>query len=235
MAYEHSGSHSHGSGWVRNGQVQDQNGSRRISYSRDEYSTREGNTAYSNTRSNDRNDAADDHLQDYHFDGYASNSGTNRNMHSRYPRQHSDRQESYRHQDLHRAWQSVNPEIDRVINDVAVREAILRLEGRTHHHNCSSVRQLQPTLSQNRRHQTHSSEWYERNSRPLGRSNLRNLDLTRGPTNATRRWRDEDQRSGPYNNIGQVGRQSDYERGAPQQYEQDEEEYEYDDQSDTLY
>lgn len=59
--------------------------------------------------------------------------------------------------------------------------------------------------------------------------------MARGPTDATRRWSDEEQRSGPYNNIGQIGRRSDYERGAPQQYEQDEEEYEYDDRSDTLY
>ena len=174
-------------------------------------------------------------MQNYHFDGYASNSGADQIIHSHYHARQNDRQELSRHQDFHRPWQSANPGIDRVINDVAVREAILRLEGRTHHNSRDSARQLQPISSQSRRHQTRSSEWYERNSRPLGQSNLRDLDMARGATDATRRWSDEDPRSGPYNNIGQTGRISDYERGASQQHEQDGEDYEYDDRSDTLY
>jgi hypothetical protein len=107
-------------------------------------------------------------------------------------------------------------------------------------HSRTVVRQQRPIPAENHRHQAHSSEWYEQNSRPLGRSNLRDLNRDRGSTHATRRWMDEDQRAGPYDNVGQVSRRSDYDRRVShrrdeeyEQYQQDNE-YEYDDRSNTL-
>jgi hypothetical protein len=134
------------------------------------------------------------------------------------------------------SWQYVNPDIERVINDAAIREAIARLEGRTQHLNRSSARQQCPTLNEDRHR--HSPEWYEITSRPLGRSNLRDLDRNRGATHATRRWRDENQRAGPYSTIGQVSWASDYDQRVPHRYEEEYEqdnEYEYHNRSDTLY
>jgi hypothetical protein len=95
--------------------------------------------------------------------------------------------------------------------------------------------------------QPESSERHAANSRPLGASNLRDLNQNRTPTHAMERQWSEDQRPGPYTAIGYVGRRSVYDNEreefvryrheeASEQYHHSDEYEEYDDRSsETLY
>jgi hypothetical protein len=61
--------------------------------------------------------------------------------------------------------------------------------------------------------QDYSPEQYPRDSWPLGMSNLRHLNENRPPAPRLESWMREEQCVGPYNNVGSVGRRSEYEGG----------------------
>jgi hypothetical protein len=119
----------------------------------------------------------------------------------------------------------------------------MRLEGRHQSRNRSSVRQLRPTPTGTHRPRAYSPDWYQRNSRPLGMTNLRDLDQNRNQIHAMERRLHEDQRAGPYDALGyvdqRVGTETRERRGYGGRYRQHHQYEEYDDfddrSSDTLY
>lgn len=118
---------------------------------------------------------------------------------------HQERSSRY---EVSRSWQSRNPDVDRMLCDPALREAIERLEGRTRHHTRSSSRQPRPTPSRSQP----TSDQSQAVSRPLGYSNLRHFNEGRVLQYQIERHLREDQRSGPYDAVQSVGGRSDYER-----------------------
>jgi hypothetical protein len=140
-----------------------------------------------------------------------------------------------------RSYQAINPEVYRVLQDRTLAEATARLGGRNHSHNRSSTRQQRPRRPNHYRGDSHSPDPYH-NSRPLGFTYLRNLNRDRSPTSAVWMRLNEDQRAGPFDNIGQINVRYDYDQRAPHQYgegyqlyQEDEVYEEYDDRSDTIY
>jgi hypothetical protein len=110
----------------------------------------------------------------------------------------------------------------------------------------SSTKQPDP-IPNGSQFQPESSEQHAANSRPLGASNLRDLNQNRTLTHAMERQWSEDQRAGPYNAIGYVGRRSVYDdereefvrycrEEESEQYHHSDEYEEYDERSsETLY
>ncbi|KAH7414270.1 hypothetical protein DE146DRAFT_29805 [Phaeosphaeria sp. MPI-PUGE-AT-0046c] len=123
--------------------------------------------------------------------------------------QHTAHHEHPSRYEVYRSWGSHNSEVDRVIDDPALREAMDRLDGQAGRHNRSTSRQPRPTPTRSYRS---PAAQHQPNSRPLGYSNLRDLNESRNPQHPVERRLREDQRSGPYDAIHSVGRPSDYAR-----------------------
>jgi hypothetical protein len=104
-----------------------------------------------------------------------------------------------------RSWQSVNPEVHRVLHDSTLQDAIFRLEGRNHPPNRSLSRQSRPTPAQ-QRVRSHSPDWYSRNLVPLGLSNVRRLNEEIGQMRQMDRRYREEQRNSPYDAVSYVDR-----------------------------
>jgi hypothetical protein len=106
------------------------------------------------------------------------------------------------------SWQSANPRVQRILHDPTLQDAIFRLEGRNFPHNRSLSRQPRPTPAQ-QRVRAHSPDWYHRNSRPLGMSNLRHLNEVRTQMQQSTRHLEE-QSNSSYDTNSHVDRRNDY-------------------------
>lgn len=143
------------------------------------------------------------------------------------------------YQEVPRSWESGNPELNRVINNPNLMDAIARLERRNiHTPHRSSARQSQPTPNEHHYPQHQPFDHHSNNNRPLGMSNLQDLNERRPRTYPIDGRINEHQHAGPYDAVGYVSRQSDHERNnEPQGYEEYEgyEEVDFDDRSSATF
>jgi hypothetical protein len=118
----------------------------------------------------------------------------------RYQRLSTSQRDLQMHEPVPRSWEP------------AVQETIHGPEHHPNQHPQETTSSNQPDLTPSVHFslQDYLPEQYSRDSWPLGMSNLQRLDRNRSPAPPLEGWMREEQRDGPYNNVGSVGWQSEY-------------------------